>query len=181
MCLEQCLLHNKILKKIFFLLLLVSILSLPGCRGVDNERIPNMPVNISLANAGLWNTYGVAGFGSHRNFIYGKQPAGFSYKTNSATGFGGVLLIEGMDPYNNLGAYPLAYDLACPVERDPEIRVVVSNEDYVAVCPQCKSIYDVTMAAGAPISGEAATGKYKYALKMYRVVPSGSGGYYITN
>lgn len=140
-----------------------------------------MPVNISLADAGLWNTYGVSGFGSHRNFIYGKVPSGFPYKTNSATGFGGILLIEGMDPYNNLGTYPLAYDLACPVERDPNIRVQISNADYVAYCPQCKSSYDVTMAAGAPISGEALEGKYKYRLKMYTVVQSGYGGYFITN
>ena len=170
------------LPKIDRLLFVVGvILFLGGCNSLDDDRIPNLPVNISLADPGLWNTYGVSGFGSHRNFIFKSQPSGFPYKANSATGFGGVLLIEGMDPYNNLGAYPLAYDLACPVERDPEVRVRISNEDYVAVCPECKSIYDVTMAAGAPISGEAAEGKYKYGLKMYRVVPSGTGGYYITN
>lgn len=140
-----------------------------------------MPVNISLADAGLWNTYGVSGFGSYRNFIYPNQPSGYPYKSNGATGFGGVLLIEGLDPFNNLGIYPLAYDLACPVERNPEIRVIIDRENYVAFCPECKSVYDVTNAAGAPISGEANTGKYKYSLKMYRVVPSGLGGYYITN
>lgn len=171
----------KKLPRVGNILLLVGILSFQSCNTVDNERIPNMPVNISLADPGLWNTYGVAGFGSNRNFILSKQPAGFSWKSNSATGFGGVLLIEGMDPYNNLGAYPLAYDLACPVERDPNIRVKISNADYVAECTQCHSVYDVTMAAGAPISGEAATGKYKYRLRMYRVIPSGIGGYYITN
>ena len=163
---------------------IASIMCLQGCSGVDNDRIPNMAVNISLSDAGVWNTYGVSGFGSHRNFIYSsseKQPAGFPYKTGSATGFGGVLLIEGLDPYNNLGAYPLAYDLACPVERKADVRVVIDNENYVAVCPQCHSVYDVTMAAGAPIGGEALTGKYKYALKMYQVVPTGSGGYYIIN
>lgn len=168
------------------LMLIPAMVPLQGCRSIDTERIPNMLVYVALNDPGLWNTYGVSGFGSHRNFIYqpstGKsEPTGFFYKEGSGTGFGGVLLIEGMDPYNNLGAYPLAYDLACPVERQADIRVVVSNEDYVAVCPQCKSVYDVTMAAGAPISGEAATGKYKYALKSYRVVPSGNGGYIIRN
>lgn len=165
--------------------LLAILIELQGCKGIDNERIPNMAVNISLSDAGMWNSYGVSGFGSHRNFIYspsgGSQPSGFPYKYGSATGFGGVLLIEGLDPYNNLGAYPLAYDLACPVERRADIRVKIDNENYVAVCPECKSIYDVTMAAGAPISGEAATGKYKYALKSYRVIPSGQGGYIIIN
>lgn len=172
-------------KAIRFLLFISLVIPFYGCQGVDNERIPNMAVNISLSDAGVWNTYGVAGFGSHRNFIYSpmgtSQPAGFRYTPRSATGFGGVLLIEGLDPYNNLGAYPLAYDLSCPVERQPDIRVYIDSENYVAVCPQCGSIYDVTMAAGAPLSGEAATGKYKYALKMYSVVPSGQGGYYILN
>lgn len=140
-----------------------------------------MAVNISLSDAGVWNTYGVAGFGSNRNFIYPNQPQGFTYKPGSATGFGGVLLIEGMDPRNDLGTYPLAYDLACPVERQPDIRVKIISTDYVAVCPECGSVYDVTMAGGAPISGEAATGKYKYGLKTYSVLPTGYGGYLITN
>lgn len=169
--------------------IIVSIIGflfiLPSCQGVDDNRIPNMVVNISLSDAGVWNTYGVSGFGTHRNFILNQsgtsQPAGFSYKYGSATGFGGVLLIEGIDALNPSVASPLAYDLACPVERNPNIRVVIDDETYVAVCKECQSIYDVTMAFGAPISGEAATGKYKYALKQYRVIPSGSGGYYITN
>ena len=167
------------------LFLISIILSLSGCQSVDNERIPNMAVNISLADAGVWNTYGVSGFGSHRNFIYtgsgNSQPTGFPYKYGSATGFGGVLLIEGMDPFSAVTATPLAYDLACPVERKADIRVTISSEDYVAVCSQCHSTYDVTMGGGAPISGEAATGKYKYALKSYRVVASGNGGYVIIN
>lgn len=158
---------------------------LQSCQSIDNNRIPNMAVNISLADAGVWNIYGVSGFGSSRNFIYNKtglsQPAGFTYKYGSATGFGGVLLIEGMDPYTAVTAAPLAYDLACPVERKADIRVQIDPQDYVAVCPECKSVYDVTMAGGAPIRGEAATGKYKYALKSYKVIASGNGGYIITN
>ena len=168
---------------IFFSILLTLLLS--SCQEVDSERIPNMAVNISLADVGMWNTYGVSGFGNSRNFIYNisgsSQPAGFPYKTNSATGFGGVLLIEGMDPFTATTSTPLAYDLACPVERKPTIRVYIDKEDYVAVCPQCNSVYNVTMAGGSPISGEAAEGKYKYSLKSYRVIPSGNGGYFITN
>lgn len=168
------------------LLLCVSIIChLNSCQNIDNERIPNLLVNISLADPGLWNTFGVSGFGSYRYFIHNNQgssqPAGFTYKSGSGTGFGGVLLIEGMDPFSAVTAAPLAYDLACPVERDPNIRVVVDTETYVAVCSQCKSVYDVTMQRGAPISGEAATGKYKYALKSYNCVPSGYGGFIITN
>lgn len=164
---------------------LIGLLILCSCQSVDNERIPNMAVNISLADAGVWNTYGVSGFGSSRNFIYNpsgaSQPLGFPYKYGSATGFGGVLLIEGIDVFNPTMAAPLAYDLACPVERKADIRVHIDNDTYVAVCNQCHSTYDVTMGYGAPLSGEALTGKYKYALKQYKVVPTANGGYYIAN
>ena len=167
------------------LFLISIILSLSGCQSVDNERIPNMAVNISLADAGVWNTYGVSGFGSHRNFIYtgsgNSQPTGFPYKYGSATGFGGVLLIEGMDPFSAVTATPLAYDLACPVERKYDVRVQVDPETYYAVCPVCESTYDVTLGAGAPVSGIAATGNYKYGLKRYSCIASGNGGFYITN
>ena len=144
-----------------------------------------MAVNISLADAGLWNTYGVSGFGSSRNFIYNasgsSQPSGFAYKYGSATGFGGVLLIEGIDAFNPAYAAPLAYDLACPVERKASIRVHIDKQTYVAVCNECNSTYDVTMGNGAPLSGVAASGKYKYALRQYSVIASGNGGYFITN
>ena len=168
-----------------YCLLIIFSLGIAGCQTVDNERIPNMAVNISLSDAGLWNTYGVSGFGSNRNFIYKpggiSVPSGFPYKYGSATGFGGVLLIEGIDPFSTITAAPLAYDLACPVERKADIRVHIDMDTYVAVCDECHSTYDVTMQGGAPISGVAATGKYKYALKSYHVVPAGNGGYYITN
>lgn len=170
--------------------ILITVCGLLGvffnsCQSVDDERIPFRTVNISLADAGLWNTYGVSGFGSHRNFIYketgGSVPSGFPYTAKSSTGFGGVLLIEGMDPFSAVTASPLAYDLACPVERNANIIVTIDPDTYVAYCKECKSSYDVTMQRGAPISGEAATGKYKYALKSYNCVPTGLGGFYITN
>ncbi|MCH5228888.1 MAG: hypothetical protein J1F12_02705 [Muribaculaceae bacterium] len=176
------------MKKIRYNLLIAisfPVILFTGCKSIDNERIPNMAVNISLSDAGLWNTYGVSGFGSHRYFILrpsgGSLPTGFPYKSGSATGFGGVLLIEGIDPINALSAAPLAYDLACPVESKRDIIVHIDPENYVAVCNECHSTYDVTMGGGAPISGIAATGKYKYGLKVYRCIPSGYGGYYITN
>ena len=142
-----------------------------------------MRVDISISGPGEWDTYGVAGFGSHRYFILNgngiSQPQGFPYKSGSATGFGGVLLIEGMDPFSAITAVPLAYDLACPVERQADIRVTVDTETYVAVCKECNSTFDVTMRMGAAISGIAA--QYKYNLKAYNCIPSGSGGYNIYN
>lgn len=160
----------------------LALLLLTGaCSDIDDNRIPALPVSINLADAGMWNTYGVAGYGLSRNFIRQLgQPAGFPYAAASYTGYGGVLLIGGMDPYTGDTNVPLAYDLACPVECNPDVRVYVDTSTYEAVCPVCGSHYDVCMAAGAPTSGPALTGKHRYRLQPYVCVPSGYGGYIIT-
>lgn len=175
---------NGAVKFLFAVVSVVCVFLMQGCNNVDNERIPNLPVNIVLADAGSWNTYGVSGFGSSRRFILAqsvREPSGFPYSQTSATGFGGVLLINGMDPYTSSTDVPLAYDLACPVEMKATVRVEVEGELYNAVCPVCGSRYDVTMGAGAPLSGPAATGDHKYGLRRYTCYSSGSGGYIITN
>lgn len=168
------------------LLLSAAALTLSGCDTVDDNRIPNLAVSINLGDSGLWNTYGVAGFGDHRNFIFSQNPSikipeSFHFTSQTYTGFGGILLIRGMDPYENLTDVPLAYDLACPVECKQDVRVEIEGDLYEAVCPVCHSHFDVTMAGGAPLSGPAATGKYKYGLRRYRCYPTGMGGYIITN
>lgn len=161
-----------------------ALIGIASCDTVDDDRIPNFAVYINIGDTGLWNSYGVAGFGSSRNFILTsslRQPSGFTYNTQSATGFGGVLLINGMDPFNGATDVPLAYDLACPVECKADIRVTIEGDLYEAVCPVCHSRYDVTMSGGAPISGPAAEGKHKYGLRRYQCLPTNLGGYIITN
>lgn len=175
---------NRIVRFLTTLIMAAGTLVVAGCNSVDSDRIPNLPVNIVLSDAGSWNTYGVAGFGSSRRFILSqnvREPAGFPFSSTSATGFGGVLLISGMDPYTTTTDVPLAYDLACPVEMKSTVRVEVEGELYNAVCPVCGSKYDVTMGGGAPLSGPAATGDHKYGLRKYSCYPSGTGGYIITN
>lgn len=163
---------------------LTAALLASACHSVDDDRIPAYAVSINLGDAALWNTYGVAGYGMSRRFILSpslREPAGFPYSGQSATGFGGVLLINGMDPFTATTDTPLAYDLSCPVEVKPSVRVEIEGERYEAVCPVCGSHYDVTMGGGSPLSGPAATDKYKVGLRRYRCLPTGSGGYLITN
>ncbi|MBO4965455.1 MAG: hypothetical protein J6C81_04225 [Muribaculaceae bacterium] len=153
--------------------------SLISCDDVVEDRIPAYPVNINLADMGMWNSYGVSGFGVYRYFIKNQQPAGFPYTEATYTGFGGVLLIGGMDPYMGNTSVTLAYDLACPVEVDPNVRVRIDNENFNAVCPKCGSVYDVTMAGGAPVSGPAAAPSARYRLQNYQVLGTTYGGYVI--
>lgn len=164
----------------FLLPALAVTLLATGCESVVDDRIPAVPVSINLGNAGLWNTYGVAGFGIYRKFIRQTgEPSDFPFTEQTYTGFGGILLIGGMDPFTAETQLPLAYDLACPVECRPDVRVNISGDTFEAVCPVCHSHYDVTMAGGAPVSGPAATGKPKYGLQRYQCAPSSMGGYII--
>ena len=139
-----------------------------------------MAVNIDLSNPGIWSTFGVHGFGDYEYFIFSsseRKPPNFPYSYNSATGYGGVLLIGGQNVYTGDVA-PLAYDLSCPVERMPDIRVKVDDETDEAVCPVCESHYNVVAANGAPVSGPAVS--MKYAMTPYNCYPTVNGGYIIT-
>lgn len=167
-------------------LLFVTVSVIAACNTIDDERVPNMPVSISLSTPDLWTTYGVAGYGEYRMFIRQLgEPRNFSYGVNTATGYGGVLLICGFDPFaqsSGGGAVgPVAYDLACPVECKPDIRVKVQIADMlpVAVCPDCGSHYNIMERAGAPIDGPA-LGR-KLGLKRYDCYKTQYGGYIIAN
>ena len=100
-----------------------------------------MRVAINLGDTGLWNTYGVSGFGEFRYFIrYDNSPLvpfGFPYTSATYTGYGGILLISGMDAFTTEVGVPLVYDLSCPVERSRTIRVAIDPESLEAVCPVC--------------------------------------------
>lgn len=150
-----------------------------SCDDIVDDRIPAYPVNINLADIGMWNSYGVSGFGVSRCFIKGQEPVGFPYTEATYTGFGGVLLIGGMDPYSGDTGVTLAYDLACPVEVEQNVRVRINGENFNAVCPVCGSVYDVTMAGGAPVSGPAAAPSARYSLQRYQVLATTYGGYVI--
>ena len=163
--------NNKaiIMKKIF-LLGAVMMMAVSACEKVETNRIPPLPVYLNFGNQGLWNTYGVSGYGDYAFFSKTDNiPVNYSYKANDYTGFGGVLLIEGING-------PVAYDRACPVEAKKNV-VLKINAKYEAECPQCGSRFNVCDAAGAPIAGPALDNRY--GLEPINVIPSG-GGYIIS-
>ncbi|MCH5214408.1 MAG: hypothetical protein J1E97_04385 [Muribaculaceae bacterium] len=160
--------------------LLSMIAPLGACTQLNDERIPAYAVSIDLSNAGLWNTFGVFNFGDCQYFVIPlRLPGGFNYIYNSATGYGGVLLVMGLDNYTG-GTAPLAYDMACPVERLPEVRVWLDpdSETFEVECQECHSRYNVVDGVGAPVSGPAKA--MKYALTPYQCYPTINGGYIIT-
>ncbi|MCM1368906.1 MAG: hypothetical protein NC204_00865 [Candidatus Amulumruptor caecigallinarius] len=168
--------------KIFMAAFAAMTLLLNGCNTIDDDRIPSMPVNINLTAIDMWNTYGVSGYGNYRIFVKElRQPANFPYVQTTATGYGGVLLVSGVDPFTLEAAVPLAYDLSCPVEVKPDIRIKVEIDKYVpvAVCPKCGSTYDVVERGGSPLSGPA-LGE-NLGLRRYECRLSQYGGYLIMN
>lgn len=159
---------------------LLAVYALCGCNTVHDDRIPSMPVNIDLSTLALWNAYGVEGYGEFRIFVRELgQPRNFDYLAKTATGYGGVLLIGGVNPFTLESVVPMAYDLACPVECKPNVRVSVRQEELVplAVCSECGSTFDITERAGAPLSGPALS--EKFGLRRYECRQTQYGGYVI--
>ena len=82
-------------------------------------------------------------------------------------GYGGLLIVSGFN------GEIFAYDLACPVERNRNIRVVPSDNG-TAVCPVCHSVFNTSFGLGSPVSGVA-----RVSLQRYRVVRQSEGIYLV--
>lgn len=159
-------------KNCIYAILTLLVFAMGSCDHIDNKSVPNFNVRINLGDYARWNTYGVSGMGEFRIFNREKGiPSNFPYDVNTFTGFGGVLLMMGMDA-------PMAYDLTCPVEVSRDIILSIDSENYEAVCAKCGSRFNPLTGAGGPVSGVAITNKV--GMRQYHVYPS-DGGYVIAN
>lgn len=159
--------------------LLLSLVGMIACTKIDNQTLPAYTVRIDLGTYAMWNTYGVAGVGDSRLFDRTRGiPSNFPFTVNTFTGFGGVILIMGLDPTTG-GNVPLAYDASCPVERSSSTTLSIDPTSHEAVCSVCHSHFNVLTGRGGPISGQALT--TKKGMTTYVVRYSPNGGYYITN
>lgn len=160
-------------KSLLLSLLIVMATIIPGCHSVDDNRIPYSEVHLTFHTVGDWNIYGVKGAAAdHRSYILTRTeriPADFPYTALDRTGYGGLLLVT--DVIGEL----VAYDLACPYEARPNIRVTVPSGQLKAECPVCGSSYDIFTNYGKPSSGPAAD--KGYSLTRYSVVSGGATEY----
>ena len=164
-------LNNKFLS-VFVIAL--TVLLLAACDKVDNKSLPGYMVRIPLSDYGRWTTYGVSGVGEYRIFNREKKlPSNYPYDATTYTGFGGVLLMMGID------MKPIAYDMACPIEARADVVISINSENFEAYCPNCDSRYNILTGSGGPISGMALNNKK--GLTPYAVNATGYGGYLITN
>lgn len=159
---------SEILSRLLSLVVLSWLM--PACESIDDSRIPSIAVYIDISGAGMWEAYGVHGYGEYRTFDMRRNPGSFPYTYQSRTGFGGVLLIQGISG-------PLAYDMACPYEVDRDITVRIDPDNFEAYCPECGSRYNVCEGYGVPVSGPSYD--RQYGMHPLHVTPS-NGGYIIS-
>ena len=147
-----------------------------GCDHVDFDRIPPTNVRLSFDTRAEWERYGTPGALDHRRFILDgnlRVPSDFPWTGLTYTGFGGILLV------GDLSGAPYAYDLACPVEVNRNVRIEIDTQDNVAYCPKCGSRYSVFNNYGSPISGEAR--KLKRGLRRFNVGPGMNGEFMVVS
>lgn len=151
---------------------IIATLWIVSCSRIDDDRIPSVNVNLVFSNEGVWARYGVSGALDHKRFIRSSTnpvPSDFPYTANTYTGYGGILLV-----CDYIGQ-PLAYDLSCPYEAKPDVRIIVDDDAHDAACPVCGSTYDVFGGQGRPTSGPAA--ERGYGLTRYRITTGGALNY----
>ena len=76
-------------------------------------------------------------------------------------GYAGLLVYSGFDMMY------YAFDLACPVEADPKVKVK-PNDLGQAVCETCGSVYNISYGIGNPEEGPA-----KETLRRYKTALQG--------
>lgn len=153
--------------------MVAALVSMSACSAdIDDERVPRARVYIPFTTVGDWNIFGVHAALQSRRFIPQlREPAGYVWTAISAAGYGGILLTA--DAFGNYWVF----DLCCPVERDPQVRVEVAKGATEARCPKCGSTYDVFSLQGHPVSGRAT--ELGYGLRHYRVGPGRANSAYM--
>jgi nitrite reductase/ring-hydroxylating ferredoxin subunit len=143
------------MKSLFKYIALAVFISLPlvGCNDNVISSIPDFPVYLEL---NLTSTYPTFRNSFNKYLLFEKQVF-----VTDRIGYGGILV------YTDLNGEYCAFDLSCPYEAKPTIRVE-PNTTGQAVCEGCGSVFDLTSGIGNPISGKA-----KEVLKRYKATLSG--------
>lgn len=157
------------------IILFIALMICTGCSYVDENRVPLTSVRIEVTMAQQQKReYWANVPATFVTFLKPNIPYGFPYTISATTGYGGVLQVCGFD--NEL----FAFDLSCPFEHNPNVRIAIDENTLNAYCKECGSTYDVFYGSGAPIDGPSAVNKY--ALRKYNItyIPA-TGSFMIIN
>lgn len=134
--------------------ILTAILLFFACDDIDKSSIPDSPVylerNINSEALELRT------IGGYKVYTTPEQ-------YGDAVGYGGLVVIYGF----NEQFY--AFDLACPLEADRNIRVV-PNDAGQAVCETCGSVFSIGYGSGNRVSGPAKEGLRRYNVSVYGTI-----------
>lgn len=145
------------MKRNFFLKLiryipLLFLFVLVGCERDEQRRIPDAPVYLELDLTGRYSTFR----NPYDTVVYDHNTP----KTvKDYIGFGGILVNVGYD-----GKY-YAYDLACPYEVDPSIRVYPDENGMKVICRSCGSEFEIWNGTGMVSKTPS-----KWNLKRYQAI-----------
>jgi hypothetical protein len=143
----------------FFLFLLFF----PACEEELYSPVPNVRVNLTI-DLGLQDADLIPALATK---TFTKPRLGMD-----RIGFGGILIINGYSANGEANLF--AYDLACPVEVNSNVKVIPDDVGK-AKCPKCEAVYSIAYGTGIPES------KSKYPLKSYMVKKTGERKYTILN
>jgi nitrite reductase/ring-hydroxylating ferredoxin subunit len=136
------------------------ILQFVSCDDSYKSSIPDFPVQLNLD---LTTTYPTFRNSYNKYLIFERRISVTDY-----IGYGGILVYTGFD-----GGY-YAFDMSCPYEVKPSIRVH-PNDKGQAICDSCKTVFDISYGIGNPVpnpvTGKAALAKE--TLRRYKANLSG--------
>ena len=108
----------------------------------EPNPIDNYPVALRLDLT--FNDKALRTVPSAATYTHYSHPISSAYQ---AFGFGGVLVVHGVD------AKFYAFDLSCPYENRSSVRVEPDSDIIYAVCPQCGTKYLINNGSGLSVEG----------------------------
>ena len=139
-------------------LLPVGLLCLISCENEDQRRIPEASVYMEL---NLATSYPTFRYSVNDTLVFTHPRNGHP---TDRVGYGGILVYTFV---NGTDLNYCAFDLCCPNEVNPNIRIY-PNDRGEAVCKSCGTVYQLLTGTGMVISGPS-----KWNLKRYKVQLSG--------
>ena len=135
----------------YIVLLVVVALPLAACKKEARTSIPSTRVSLEfniLRDAPQLNANGGVA-----TFIKPKY-------RNQYLGYGGVVVFHDFEDRF------VAFDLACPNEVDPQVRLNVDSIPGEAICARCGAVFDIGYGRGYPVAGDCQSPMRQYSLSV---------------
>lgn len=146
------------MKALKYILILNLILCFSSCEKDEEQNVlPVYPVNFKI---NLNSTDAILRSpGNYKEYVKGSYPI----LAIQSLGYGGLIIVNSYLDLGTNGLNLFAFDLSCPNEGLPDIRVKGAN-DGTAKCEKCGKVYDLML--NGKVKGESSD----LHLQRYRVI-----------